>query len=169
MKLSNALTALAFSISMPFAACAHAAPVAAPAAQKPYDPTTPSAADAPVALPQGPALPAAVKADASLAGGGKSFLWEVKSKTNVVYLFGTIHVGKRAFYPLAAPVEAAFDRSERLVVEADISNNDGMADIDKIINYKAPDSLDKHIPAPLFGRLKTQLVRLQVPLDAVSP
>jgi uncharacterized protein len=164
MKISTALRAFPLSAFLFFAVSTVAAaevpvvaPAKAPAAQK-YDPTK--------AVPTAPASPAPATAPAAV---GKAFLWEVKSKTNVVYLFGTIHVGKRAFYPLPSQVEEAFGKSQRLVVEADISNNEGMADVESVINYKAPDSLDKHIPAALFGRLKTQLERLQIPVDAVAP
>ena len=177
MKLSNAFHAFfsgilaLFAVSLAAAAAAQsapasAAPIKAPAAQT-YDPTQPQAGvAAPTASTGTPAKPAP---EALRSGDGKAFLWEVKSKTNVVYLFGTIHVGKRAFYPLSPQVETALKNSQRLVVEADISNTGGLADIDKIINYKTPDSLDKHIPTALFARLQAQLLRLQIPVDAVKP
>ena len=164
MKISIAVRAFPLSALLLFVASgmvATAAPEAAPAKApnvQTYDPTKPP-----------PVAPASPPPTLVPAVGGKAFLWEVKSKTNVVYLFGTIHVGKRAFYPLAPQVEEAFGKSQRLVVEADISNNEGMADVESVINYKAPDSLDKHIPAALFGRLKTQLMRLQIPVEAVTP
>ncbi len=138
-----------------------AAPVAPAVA---YDPTKPATGDKTPA-----ATPAKPGSGVTPSGNAKAFLWEVKSKTNVIYLFGTIHVGKRAFYPLPPQVEAALKQSQTLVVEADITNNTGLADIDTIINYKAPDSLDKHIPTPIFDRLKTQLARLNIPLEAVKP
>ena len=184
MKLSNTIHACAivcvsaFSVLaffLPLAANAAAdvgavPPVTAPPIAKTYDPTQPAASALPTAVIADKPTPVPKPAvDAVRTSNVRAFIWEVKSKTNVMYLFGTIHVGKRAFYPLASQVEAAFKQSQRLVVEADISNGDGMADIGTIINYKAPDSLDKHIPAALFGRLKTQLARLQIPLDAVKP
>lgn len=135
-----------------------------PVAKTPIDPARSAAVDAASTV-----IPAKPLSDAIRPADIKSFLWEVKSKTGVAYLFGTIHVGKRAFYPLPPQVEAALKQSQRLVVEADISNTDGLANIDAIINYQAPDSLDKHIPAPLFERLKTQLARLQIPVEAVKP
>ncbi len=132
-------------------------------ATKTYDPTKP-----------GDTLPGTSKEtkpepEANSAPVTKAFLWEVKSKANVMYLFGTIHVGKRSFYPLQPQVQDALNASQRLVVEADITNNEGMGNIGAVINYKAPDNLEKHIPAALFGRLKTQLARLQIPLEAVRP
>ena len=171
MKLSDVFYALSLSLFSLFASpdlvAAEPVIVTPPAGESIYDPTKPASA-IPAANPVIPALPRLLP-DTVRASGNKAFLWEVKSKTNVVYLFGTIHVGKRNFYPLPPQVEAALKLSQRLVVEADISNTDGLADIDKIINYVTPDSLDKHIPPPLFERLKAQLTRLKIPLDAVKP
>ena len=55
-----------------------------------YDPTQPAMATAVVAVPAAPPVESAHRA----------FIWEVSSPGNTVYLFGTIHVGKRSFYPL---------------------------------------------------------------------
>ncbi|MEQ1518706.1 MAG: hypothetical protein ABL931_19670, partial [Usitatibacteraceae bacterium] len=94
MEISRIGGAVALSVALfvsAFAASAQPAAKTAPVA--PYDPTRPAAVDAgPVVLPTGPALPAALTANAARTTDKKSFLWEVKSKTNVVYLFGTIHV-----------------------------------------------------------------------------
>ena len=57
-----------------------------------------------------------------LNGNNKSFLWEIKSSENKVYVLGSIHMGKREFYPLAAKIEESFNDSEVLVVEVDINN-----------------------------------------------
>jgi len=138
-------------------------PVANESAAKIYDPTKPGT--------NAPGLPKETKPEleAIPAAVTKAFLWEVKSNLNVMYLFGTIHVGKRSFYPLPPQVQDALNASQRLAVEADISSNEGMGNIGAVINYKAPDNLEKHIPPALFGRLKTQLSRLQIPLEAVRP
>jgi uncharacterized protein YbaP (TraB family) len=122
-----------------------------------YDPTRPSAA--PAELPR-------LVPPAALRQAGRSFLWEVKSKSNTVYLFGTIHVGKAAFYPLAEPVEGAFAASRKVVVEADITRDGGMAAVKSLITYEPPDSLDQHIPADLYARLNAQLGPLGIPIRA---
>lgn len=129
----------------------------APSAQTEYDPTRPGAAS-----PEpGKAVPSA-----AVRAGSRSFLWEVKSKFNTVFLFGTIHVGKAGFYPLADAVEAAFLQSRKLVVEADITRDGGLADVKSLINYPATDSLDQHIPAELYARLNAQLGPLGIPIRA---
>ena len=183
MKLSNAVQTFSLTIlalvMMPGAGAATSSPgvvattvppITTPPAADAYDPTRPASGKTPPAVIAVPsATPAKLPPDAVRSSKGKTFLWEVRSKTSVMYLFGTIHVGKRTFYPLPPQVEEALKQSQRLVVEADISNSEGLADIDTLINYKAPDSLDKHIPIPLFGRLTTQLARLNIPLEAVKP
>ena len=138
-------------------------------APKPASTGTPAAgAGAPdILLPAPSALTSKRIGPAPVASTTKSFLWEVKSPTNTVWLFGTMHVGKRAFYPLPEVVENALDASAKLVVEADVSKPAG--DLNPLIHYSAPDTLDKNIPKSLYDRLRTQLVRLRVPEDAVKP
>src|SRR5687768_9330145 len=50
-------------------------------------------------------LPSA-SAPASAERGSKLFLWKATSPTTEVYLFGSIHLGKQEFYPLAKEIEA---------------------------------------------------------------
>ena len=45
-------------------------------------------------------------------------LWKIEGK-GTVYLLGSVHVLKKEHYPLAAPLEAAFDKSKIAVFEAD--------------------------------------------------
>jgi uncharacterized protein YbaP (TraB family) len=47
----------------------------------------------------------------------KHFLWKVTGPKSVVYLFGTIHIGKPDFYPLPAIIEDSFKRADTLVEE----------------------------------------------------
>jgi hypothetical protein len=118
---------------------------------------------------------------ASSAAQGPSgpglFLWEVASLTNRVYLFGTVHAGKPAWYPLPAPVEAALLDAKVLVVEADITNDAEMAKSAGSASYQPPDSLEKHVAAADYARFRkllpkyslreAQLVRFK-PFMAVS-
>lgn len=47
----------------------------------------------------------------------KHFLWKVTGPRGVVYLFGTIHIGKPGFYPLPAVIEDSFKHADTLVEE----------------------------------------------------
>ncbi len=120
-----------------------------------YDPTKPAAAT-PVA--PAPAPPAK-----------KSFLWEVASPTNKIYLFGTMHVGEKSFFPLPDAVENALKRAAKVVVEADISKAPDKTAVTALTEYRPPDTLDKKIPPPLYKRLKEVLSeRFKVPASAVT-
>ncbi len=101
-------------------------------------------------------------------GGNKSFLWEVKSKSNTVYLFGTIHLGKKEFFPLPPAVEDVLSRAKIVVVEADITKAENSTEIERLISYTPPDNLEKQISAPLYARLGTQLTKLKFPPDGVK-
>lgn len=98
----------------------------------------------------------------------KSFLWQIKSKSNTVYLYGTIHVGKNSFYPLSDAVEGAFKKSAKLVVEADVTNLDTMAATLPLMKYTPPASLDTQIPKPILERLKVQFARYKIPYEEVK-
>jgi uncharacterized protein YbaP (TraB family) len=126
-----------------------------------YDPTQP-ARDAKSA-PKADDVPPSSKVSST-----KAFLWEVKSATATTYLFGTIHVGKKSFYPLPPVVEKAFNDSAKVVVEADISDTKTAAEVAAMVMYLPPDALEQKLPAPLYARLKSQLNRLKIPVDAVK-
>jgi uncharacterized protein len=87
-------------------------------------------------------------APASVERGSKLFLWKASSPTTEVYLFGSIHLGKKEFYPLAKEIEGAFERSKFLVVEADESKYDpGKLQQMGLEHglYGPDDSLSKHV------------------------
>jgi len=54
----------------------------------------------------------------------KTFLWELVSDTNRVYILGSIHFAKKDIYPLDQKIEGAFNKSEVLVVEVGLSQKD---------------------------------------------
>ncbi|MFC2059451.1 TraB/GumN family protein [Chloroflexota bacterium] len=60
----------------------------------------------------------------------KSFLWEVKSQQNTVYLLGSVHILKEEHYPLPDVMEQAFDDAEVVVFEIDLD----LAETDTAMN-----------------------------------
>lgn len=110
-----------------------------------------------VAAPVRAAAPASV---------GKLYLWEVTSLTNRAWLFGTIHAGKPDWYPLPGPIEAAFDDSDVLVVEADVTN---MAAVERIAPplYPGNDTLANHVGEEDWERFRKLLPRYKLPEQAV--
>ena len=89
----------------------------------------------------------------------ETFLWEVSSLTNKVYLYGTVHAGKRDWYPLPEAVEKALVDSSVLVVEADITDTKAMQKSAGAMTFKPPDTLKNHVPPEQYARLLKLLPR----------
>jgi uncharacterized protein YbaP (TraB family) len=97
--------------------------------------------------------------------GSTPLLYEVRSATNTVYLFGTIHVGARRLYPLSAQVEKAFSHASVLALEADPADtNDATAAMQQGM-YAAPDTLASHISPQLYAELSSVLPRVGLPIE----
>jgi len=99
----------------------------------------------------------------------ESFLWEVSSLTNKVYLYGTVHAGKRDWYPLPEAVEKALVESSVLVVEADITNTRAMQKSSAAMSYEPPDVLKNHVPAEQYARMVTLLPRYGLTEAQMAP
>ena len=61
---------------------------------------------------------------ASAQSPAKSFLWKVQSGSRVLYLAGSVHALTAAVYPLNPAFERAFQASDMLVEEIDLSEGD---------------------------------------------
>ncbi len=81
-------------------------------------------ADASEAQTRRDALRAAL-ATVQVQDTGEVFLWKITSKRarhkGTAWLFGSVHLGLPEMYPLNPAIDAAFEGSDALVVEADIS------------------------------------------------
>ncbi len=111
---------------------------------------------------------AAAGALAQSQAGGRHYLWEVKSLTNRVYLFGTIHAGKAAWFPMADAIENAFADSRFLVVEADITDAEAMRKSAASMVYAPPDALDKHVKAADYARFVKLAARYGLPAEQLG-
>ena len=106
----------------------------------------------------------------SLSQSKKSFLWKVQSKTNSVYVLGSIHYLKKEMYPLDEKIEKAFEQSEILVVEADVANIK-KEDIQKLMGnafYTENDTLQKNVSAETYGLVKKKLEELGASLEVAN-
>ena len=99
----------------------------------------------------------------------KSFLWRVRSKTNTVYVLGSLHLSKKEIYPLNQKIENAFDQSDILVVEANV-NDIKKVDIQKLAEsafYPANDTLEKHLSAGTYEWVKKETSGLGIPIELI--
>ncbi len=83
-----------------------------------------------------------------------ALLWEVKSATNTIYLFGSIHLAKADFYPLPAAAEMAYLQADTVVVELDITDEMASATAMPLITYTTPDKLENHLDKVSWAMLK---------------
>ncbi len=112
----------------------------------------------------------AVLAQDSLAQPKKSFLWKVQSKTNTVYVLGSIHYLKKEVYPLDERIEKAFDQSNILGVEANVDHISKM-DVQKLVEsafYSGDETLEKHLSPEAFELVKKQLTELGGSIEAAN-
>jgi uncharacterized protein YbaP (TraB family) len=85
------------------------------------------------------------------------------------YLFGTVHVGQAAFYPLEPRVTRALQQSDQLALEVDIRNTAAFQQA--ILRYGVyPDkqTIEQHLPADELTQLKTALEDADVPFANVA-
>jgi uncharacterized protein len=95
----------------------------------------------------------------------KNFLWTVQSKTNTVYILGSIHFMKKEIYPLDKKIEDAFDKSDVLSVEANV-NDISRIDLQKLMEtslYSGDDNIEKHVSGETYRFVKKEIERNGIP------
>jgi len=100
----------------------------------------------------------------------KSFLWKVRSESTTVFVLGSLHLSRKEIYPLRQEIENAFDQSDFLVVEANV-NDIRKADVQKLMQsafYPADDTLEKHLSAETYERVKKEAGGLGIPVELIN-
>lgn len=101
----------------------------------------------------------------------KSFLWKVQSSTSTIHILGSMHLAKRSLYPLDRKIEQAFDKSDILVVEVNLSSL-APAFILKKFNekgiYQDGTTLGDHLTDETFSRLVEKMNRLGVDINQLN-
>ena len=105
------------------------------------------------------------------AANDKAFIWQVSSDDSIVYLTGSIHFADTSFYPLRQEIEEAFNRSDYLVVELDISRMDNDAYNQLVAEkgmYKDGKTIKQALSAETWNQLKQRLQQLDVDYDTIK-
>lgn len=96
-------------------------------------------------------------------------LYRVTRNGKVSYLFGTVHVGTKAFYPLAPEVNQALGGATQLVLELDTRSNEAFQlALARHASYRAGDKVDQHISSDTLARLTAALHAVGIPLRTVA-
>jgi len=127
-------------------------------------------------------LQAAVYAQTKEDASARTSLWRVKSKTNTIYLLGSMHLLRKENHPLPPAMEKAFADAKKLVLEVDLEGQSAEA-VQRLMTTKGtlpgdktlPSTLDKQtyeavrkkvdglgVPVQMFDKLKPWLVSLMM-------
>jgi len=110
------------------------------------------------------------------APGEHPLLWTAPAADGGrLHLFGSIHVGHRSFYPFALPIEEAFARADRLVVEVDsraFTNVENAGTVFEAVALPEEQNLADLVSPELYARIgeAAEELGLALPmLDRMSP
>ena len=100
----------------------------------------------------------------------KSFIWEVRSPKGMCYVLGSIHMLKKEFYPLPDAMEKAFEKSEVVVVEADITDQEAMGKVAMLTlqkgMYQGDDTLKTKISEKTYKLLEEYMKKNDMSMDS---
>ena len=103
----------------------------------------------------------------ALAADDRGLLFEARKGDQTIYLLGSIHLADQSFYPLRKAILTAYERSDVLVVEADILNAESDISMQQQIMaeslYPPEDNLKNHISADLYRQLQAWLRQRNIP------
>lgn len=93
---------------------------------------------------------------------GTAFMWEVSGKAGdgKLYLLGSIHAGKEDLYPLKPVITDAFEASDVLAVECDVTTvlqRKDYADLMKKVMYTDGTTIKDHISSDLYDKVDVML------------
>jgi uncharacterized protein YbaP (TraB family) len=98
-------------------------------------------------------------------------LWKIEGKRCTVYLLGSVHFLKKEHYPVAAPIEAAFERAKVVVFETDIEALEKPEMQMNLLSKSAlppGQSLSDQLSPKMYERLVKQLNETGLPVEAVK-
>jgi len=96
----------------------------------------------------------------------RGLLYEASFEKNLVYVFGTLHVGKAEFYPLNVATIRALTSSAFLVVEADILDQAAVAKtITEFAMLASSSSLDRYVTPIVMNKVTRLLEKYQFPKE----
>ncbi|MBP1904534.1 uncharacterized protein YbaP (TraB family) [Paenibacillus turicensis] len=87
----------------------------------------------------------------------KGFFWKVEKDGSELYLLGSIHVGNDLLHPMRPEINAAFAKSNNLVVEINMDaplNEQELEKIKNLKNYPVNTNLANHIDADTYVKLQ---------------
>jgi len=85
-----------------------------------------------------------------------------------MYLFGSLHVAITDCYPLHPKVKAAFDQSDELIVEGDITDEAEVARLQAQLVYRDGTVLKDHVSVKTYEKVKQVCAKLNLPEEHMN-
>lgn len=105
-------------------------------------------------------------------GGQKHLFWKVCDSNSCVHLLGSLHFADSTFYPLDSIIENAFERSEELAVEIDLSDDSISQQLDQMGEqygfFHDGRTLDSILPGDVAASLDSLCASWYLPLGLFS-
>ncbi len=102
---------------------------------------------------------------------GEMMFWKVSDEDSSVYLLGSMHFGKKEFFPMDKVVEDAFTQSDLLAVEVDMLNVDQMMIQQMIASkgiYMDGTTIKDHISPETYELLVEYFTALNAPMQQIN-
>jgi uncharacterized protein YbaP (TraB family) len=105
----------------------------------------------------------------AFAGFAQSAVWELIRNGNTLYLGGSVHILREEDFPLPQEFDAALERSDVLILEADVER---VTDPEFMIGlfprmYLKDTTLDKLLSPEVFKELENYCAGLGIPISEV--
>lgn len=108
-------------------------------------------------------------AAAATAAQAQGRLYRVKRGKQTSYLYGTVHVGEKSFFPLAPEVSRALAAANELVLELDTRAHDAFQQaVLAHGSYHSGDGIGRHVAPATLARLTTELHAAGIALSSVA-
>lgn len=104
---------------------------------------------------------------AALPASARSLLWEVKSDTATVFLFGSVHYAKSDMYPLDSVVENSFEKSSILVLELDPQSIDQAEVLQQVMSkgmYPGDKTIKDELSSEVYAMLEEYIGNTGLPM-----
>lgn len=102
----------------------------------------------------------------------KHLFWKVCDSNSCIYLLGSLHFADSSFYPLDSIIENAFERSEELAVEIDLSDDSISQQLDQMGEqygfFHDGRTLDSVLPGDVAASLDSLCLAWRLPLGSFS-
>lgn len=102
----------------------------------------------------------------------KYFFWKVSDSNSTIYILGSIHLADSSFYPLDSVIANAFDRSDELAVEINMSDDSILHEITTLNEqygmFHGEDSLERVLPGDIRNSFDSICTSWSIPVKTFN-